>query len=401
MWSKCALITTYSLPSVASLPRSTPARFSLVTCHFFTLFFTRIFAASGKCGSALSALAASRISFTACPLPPRNLSAASGRITSSTFNFAPPPSSSPRKNILGMNLDAAVRDHGTSAVSGLIMRLQRARHRRRSSRDVHCDLPFQIQARKVVVLQFGNREPVPHKHCIRFRRIRQILTGGDERLISKLHRFRPSFPDQFQRRMLLIELRRIEFHRLNVAVRARRLQPRILELLCHIRRGFLVTIASGVASFQFVIGQVPHVRPPALPQRFPIRSRSHRGDSAEQAETQNDFPESPHRILLSEIVEWMVTKPGDCVSRIFFDARSICRRPRSRSAPRRALFPPPRHSLCRAAAIRLSRPPGSRFLRPAELPPPAGKHLRCLFSPAHPPAARSSSPPALPSRWGS
>src|SRR6266571_4794803 len=114
--------------------------------------------------------------------------------------------------------------------------------------------------------------------------------------------------------MLLIELRRVEFHRLSVAVRARRLQPRVLELLCHVRRGFLVALASGVASFQFVIGQVLHVRPPALPQRFPIRSRGHRGDSAEQAETQNDFPESPHRILLNEIVEWMVTKPGDCVS---------------------------------------------------------------------------------------
>src|SRR6266568_2374289 len=164
--------------------------------------------------------------------------------------------------------------------------------------------------------------------------------------------------------MLLIELRRVEFHRLSVAVRARRLQPRVLELLCHVRRGFL-------------------------------------GDTAKQAETQNDFPESPHRILLIEIVNWMVTKPGDCVSRIFFDARSICRRPRSRSAPRRALFPPPHHSRCRAAAIRLSRPRGSRFLRPGALPPPAGKHLRCLFSPAHPPAARSSSLPALPSHSGS
>src|SRR5216683_2885350 len=201
--------------------------------------------------------------------------------------------------------------------------------------------------------------------------------------------------------MLLIELRRVEFHRLNVAVRARRLQPRILELLCHIRRGFLVALASGVASFQFVIGQILHVRPPALPQRFPIRARSHRGDSAKQAETQNDFPESPHGILLNEIVEWMVAKPEGGVSRIFFDARSICRRPRSPSAPRRALFPPPRHSRCRAAAIRLSRPRGSRFLRPAALPPPSGKHPRCLFSPAHPPAARSSSLPALPSRWGS
>src|SRR5216683_5391449 len=193
--------------------------------------------------------------------------------------------------------------------------------------------------------------------------------------------------------MLLIELRHVEFHRLNVAVRARRLQPRVLELLCHIRRGFLVTLASGVASFQLVIGQVPHVRPPALPQRFPIRARSHRGDSAKQAETHNYSSESPHGILLNEIVEWMVTKPGDCVSRIFFDARSICRRPRSRSAPRRALFPPPRHSRCRAAAIRLSRPRGSRFLQPGALPPPAGKHPRCLFSPAHPPAVRNSSLP--------
>src|SRR6266705_3742089 len=201
--------------------------------------------------------------------------------------------------------------------------------------------------------------------------------------------------------MLLIELRHVEFHRLNVAIRAGRLQTRVLELLCHVRRGFLVALASGVASFQLVIGQVPHVRPPALPQRFPIRSRGHRGDSAKQAETQNDFPESPHRILLNEIVEWMVTKPGDCVSRIFFDARSICKRPRSRSAPRRALFPPPHHSRCRAAAIRLSRPRGSRFLRPAELPPPSGKHPRCLFSPERPPAAHNSSLPALPSHSGS
>src|SRR6266581_5273973 len=185
--------------------------------------------------------------------------------------------------------------------------------------------------------------------------------------------------------MLLIKLRRVEFHRLNVAVRARRLQTRVPELLCHVRRGFLVALASGVASFQLVIGQVLHVRPPALPQRFPIRSSSHRGDSAKQAETHNNSSASPHRILLNEIVEWMVTKPGDCVSRIFFDARSICRRPRSPSAPRRALFPPPRHSRCRAAAIRLSRPRGSRFLRPAERPP----------------AAHNSSLPALPSHSGS
>src|SRR5438132_2111121 len=79
------------------------------------------------------------------------------------------------------------------------------------------------------------------------------------------------------------------------------------------------------------------------------------------------------------------------------DAPPKCTHPQSPPAPPPALSPPPLRSQSQAASKSLLLRFESHSLPQEVLPPPAGTRSRCQFSPAHLPAARSSSPPALPS----
>jgi len=64
--------------------------------------------------------------------------------------------------------------------------------------------------------------------------------------------------------MLFVNLRDLEFHRLQIAVDARRLQPRVLKFAGYEPRRAEMTWRPRVAAFHIVVGQDLDMRPPAV-----------------------------------------------------------------------------------------------------------------------------------------
>src|SRR5712692_2255732 len=278
----------------------------------------------------------------------------------------------------------------------LVVRLQRPRHCCRPARHENCNLPFQILSRQVVILQLRHGQPIAHKNRIGFCFLRSVMIHRQKPVFPQFHRFRFAVAQKFQRRFALIDLARDEFHLLCVSFQSRWPKPRLLELPRHIRRRYLKPRAPRVAPFQFVVRQKLHVRPPALPERLPIRSRGHRRDSAQHSDTQCHLDGKLHRTLLTRVFVERLVKLRISASAIFFDAPQGGTHPRSPSAPRRAPSLPRPHSLFRAASKLPSPPRESRSPPQAAHLLPCGTHPQSRFSPARPRAAHSSFPRKLP-----
>src|SRR5581483_853114 len=155
----------------------------------------------------------------------------------------------------------------------LVMRFHLCRNRSRPSRDVHCDLPPQILPGQVVVARFRNTQSISHKNRLRDHASRSTPARHQIRFVAELHFLRFSTAHQRQRRLRFVELHDVEFHRLRVTVHSRRLQPCLTKFFFHVRRRLLESCRARAASFELVVREILHVRPPAFPWRRPIRRR--------------------------------------------------------------------------------------------------------------------------------
>ncbi len=98
------------------------------------------------------------------------------------------------------------------------MSLNRAGHIRRATRDQHDNLPLHIQARQIVVLGFGYREPVAHKHGAGFHILRRVRTYSERGIVTQLHRLRLATAQQIERAARFVNLHYLEVHRLPITI---------------------------------------------------------------------------------------------------------------------------------------------------------------------------------------
>ena len=131
-------------------------------------------------------------------------------------------------------------------------------------------LPFTILARQIIVVQFGNREPVADKHRAGFDILRRVRTDAENGIVTQLYRLHFAVAQQIERAARFVNPHHLEIHGLPVTIDARGLQTRGTKLLGHVVGGFLETAAAGVPALEAVVGKKPHVRPPVFAQRSPV-----------------------------------------------------------------------------------------------------------------------------------
>src|SRR5262249_40207453 len=134
----------------------------------------------------------------------------------------------------------------------------------RAAREVYHDLAFEIEAGEVVELVFGNGECVAAEDGGGVGVLGEVATGGECRVVAELERSDPALLSNCEAGLLFDDLRDFEFDWLEVTSGSGGLESGALEFAREIFSSAAVAWGSGVAAFEFVVGEDLDVGPPAV-----------------------------------------------------------------------------------------------------------------------------------------
>src|SRR5271168_5653395 len=112
--------------------------------------------------------------------------------------------------------DSGFYERASALFPGLIMRFDWAGHVRRATGDENGDLAFYVETRQVVVVQFGDGQPVTHEDGGGFDTFRGVRIHSQDSVVAELQRLRFSVAQQLERAMRFVDMHHVEINGLTV-----------------------------------------------------------------------------------------------------------------------------------------------------------------------------------------